>query len=124
MLTERVEEFLRGLGATADEVAESLRRMGVRGVRESGDSCPIANAIRAQFPEAREENGAAWGDDGNGNAGMWFVDLAYASTPEGRISAPDAVHEFIILFDDGIGGDEWFANEYPYADLDDPGVDE
>ena len=38
------EAFLRSLGATSDEVAESLRKAGIRGGRAAID-CPLAKRI-------------------------------------------------------------------------------
>lgn len=45
-----VRAFLEGLGTTADEVAASIREMGVKGARMSYRECPVAEAVKAKFP--------------------------------------------------------------------------
>lgn len=49
---QAVHDFLIGLGATADEVAASVRELGVTGRRNCAPDCPIVRALRAQFPDA------------------------------------------------------------------------
>lgn len=49
-LAQQLRTFLDSLGSTPDEVAGSLRARGVKGSRCTGNSCPIANAIEAEFP--------------------------------------------------------------------------
>lgn len=94
-LKTRVETFLTGLGTTADEVAESLRRIGASGPPEDGCDCPIADALRRTFPEAREENGARWEE----KDGCWFVTRTYVRTPGGSFVPPQPIREFIGHFD-------------------------
>lgn len=43
------EEFLRSLGSTSTEVAESLRAMGVKAERETCYRCPIAVVLVAEL---------------------------------------------------------------------------
>jgi hypothetical protein len=114
-LKERIEAMLAGLGDTADAVADSLRAKGIKGNASDGESCPVANLITAEFPEA--SNGA-WGVEDE-----WWVEAAYVRTPEGRVSTPPAVKEFIAAFDDGVPewDGEFWETDYPFADLDEEG---
>lgn len=45
-----IRTYLASLGNTADEVAESLRRQGIKGQRHSRSSCPILNGIYQACP--------------------------------------------------------------------------
>ncbi len=57
----RIEDLLRQLGGTADEVAASLRASGVTGVRGEAQCCPVANYVRSCAPaDARILAGTAW----------------------------------------------------------------
>ncbi len=47
----KLSDYLNSLGATSEEVAESLRRAGIKGVRVSICACPILNAIYAAIPD-------------------------------------------------------------------------
>jgi len=116
-ISDRVRALLESLGDTHDAVAESLRRRGIKGTREDGCDCPIARVIQAEFPEARKENGAVWNDED----GSWFVSSILVSTPDGKIrdALPNAVQDFIEIFDDGIGDDPYYNVERPYSDLED-----
>ncbi len=46
-----ITEFLTSLGTTADEVADSLRAAGIRGIRSSMCNCPILNAVYQALPD-------------------------------------------------------------------------
>jgi hypothetical protein len=108
-LKTRVEELLTSLGDSPEAVADSLRAKGIKGNRDDGCECPIANIITAEFPEARD--GADWSD----NTGAWFVTHGYIRTPAGEIDPGSAVAEFIQVFDDGVFVDGHV--EHPYEDL-------
>ena len=41
----KLDEWLRSLGETSGDVADSLRKMGVKGKRRDEQRCPIAMAI-------------------------------------------------------------------------------
>lgn len=111
-LKERIEALLAGLGDTADAVADSLRAKGIKGNRDDGCECPVANLI---YAEVEESHGGNWSD----SAGGWFVSGAYIRTPDGDIDPPRAVTEFIEAFDNG-SGDIWSeGHEWPYEDLED-----
>lgn len=46
MSKPRTTDFLKSLGDTSEEVAESLRKLGVKGkTTRYGDKCPIAIAV-------------------------------------------------------------------------------
>jgi len=45
-----VSDFLKDMGNTSEEVAESIRKIGVKGVQKNPRHCPLALAIREKFP--------------------------------------------------------------------------
>lgn len=45
-LVPDVPALLAALGGTADEVAASLRQLGVKGVPDDPDSCPLAQLMK------------------------------------------------------------------------------
>lgn len=47
-----VEEALNKLGATATEIADSLRVKGCKGTVDASGHCPLANYLKDQFPGA------------------------------------------------------------------------
>jgi hypothetical protein len=47
----KVSDYLASLGASADEVADSLRKQGVTGKRKSTCKCPILNGIYKACPK-------------------------------------------------------------------------
>ena len=110
----RVAELLATLGETADDVAQSLRDRGITGEPESGDTCPIAMLIQREIPESAEQ---IWTVEGL--IPGWFVVRTDTFTPDGHLSNPAAVREFIERFDDGITeyDGESYNTERPYADL-------
>ena len=75
---------LEALGTTAAEVAESLRAMGVRGVRGNPCTCPIARYL-----------GPGWEVSGNEAAG---VDVLHYRL----VSLPSPVRAFLRGFDGGL----------------------
>lgn len=48
----KISKYLESLGNTPDEVAESLRKQGVKGIKETSDACPIINGIYKNCPNA------------------------------------------------------------------------
>lgn len=44
-------KLVASLGRSAKAVAESLRRQGVRGLRDFGKHCPLANLLRRTWPD-------------------------------------------------------------------------
>lgn len=97
----RVSDYLNSLGNTADEVAESLRRQGIKGIVGSPCKCPIINAIYTACPDywsgLRIVNGSKTGDH------WWYC----ATLNDCQImdpTLPQPVMDFIGEFDD---------NKYP-----------
>ncbi len=85
----RIEDLLRQLGGTADEVAASLHTAGVTGIPDESHRCPVANYIRSCAPaDARIR---ADGELVCVRRGEVHVD----------VSTPDAVAEFIAWLDRG-----------------------
>lgn len=108
-LKTRVEELLRSLGTTADEVADSLRARRMYGLRDEGCDCPVANLLKAEIAEARTGTWGNWG-----NEQTWLVTRDFIHTPEGDLPTPGPVSGFISLFDNGRNG---VSFERPYSDL-------
>lgn len=46
----KIEEFLKSLGSTSEEIADNLRKMDVKGEKENDKFCPVIKAIYKQFP--------------------------------------------------------------------------
>lgn len=94
----KLSDYLKSLGNTADEVAESLRRQGIKGIKASTCKCPILNAIYTAIPDywsgLRIVNGSKYGDH-------WSY---YASLDDDQIcdpTLPQPVMDFIGKFDEG-----------------------
>ena len=47
----KLSDYLNSLGTTSEEVAQSLRRAGIKGVRVSTCACPILKAIYDALPD-------------------------------------------------------------------------
>lgn len=94
-----VNQYLTSLGASADEVAESLRQQGVKGRRCSKCSCPILNGIYKACPNywtGLRITGSGKKKDGSCSY--------YASLNDCQImdpTLPQAVMDFIGNFDEG-----------------------
>lgn len=48
---DEIESFLNSLGSSPDEIAESLRKMNIKGKRSRSDRCPIANVLTKKLNE-------------------------------------------------------------------------
>lgn len=98
MIAERISALLESLGSTPDDVANQLRDRSITGTPEDPCSCPIANLIKAEIPEAADRS--LW--DGSDEPGSFFVCRNYVRAPDGEITPPYAVGLFIYGFDNGI----------------------
>lgn len=85
---EEITTKLAALGNTATDVAESLQRLGITGVRASRKSCPIYNYLCDTVPDADIEVG--FGE-------IWFSE---DRDKWESIHPPDAVSVFVTRFDD------------------------
>lgn len=47
----KISEYLKSLGNTSEEVANSLRAQGIKGIKLSARRCPILNAIYKSCPD-------------------------------------------------------------------------
>lgn len=83
------EDFLRSLGSTSTEVAESLRAMGVKAERETCYRCPIAVVLV-------DELGMEVDDVAVNDKRASFQDAQRTS-----VFLPLAVRKFIAEFDSG-----------------------
>lgn len=94
----KLSEYLASLGKTPDEVANSLRQQGVKGLVQSSYYCPILNGIYKACPNywsgLRISNGVKID-------GHWSY---YASLNDSQICdpvLPQPVMDFIGRFDSG-----------------------
>lgn len=94
-----IKEYLTSLGNTSEEVAESLRKQGVKGLRRSKCKCPIINGIYQAVPNywsgLNIVNGCKLAE------GDWSY---YATLNDCQILDPDLpkpVMNFIGDFDEG-----------------------
>lgn len=91
-----VADFLKSLGTRGDEVAASLRRLRVKGIKMENTMCPISNALRAQFSNVAV------------SSGPYAITIYDALTKdEIMVSTPYYIADFIRQFDKG---------EYPELD--------
>lgn len=97
-----VEQFLHGLGKTADEVSARLQRCGWRGTRGSSIDCPIARAVRG-FIGPRP-----WLISVGTGTMMIFEEIGRAPF---HVRIPEHVVDFIAKFDYGA---------WPELELSDP----
>ncbi len=99
----RLNEYLKSLGNTADEVADSLRQQGVKGIKESHCHCPILNAIYKAIPDywpgLRIVNGSkrVWVDKKE----HWSYCATLSSCQIIDPTLPQPVMDFIGEFDHG-----------------------
>lgn len=98
----KITDYLASLGDTPEEVAESLRKQGVKGKKKSKCHCPILNGIYQACPDywpgLRIVNGSKLSN------GSWSY---YATLDDSQIMnprLPQSVMDFIGAFD---------AGEYP-----------
>jgi hypothetical protein len=90
---QQIVSTLNQLGPTADEVADRIRALGIKGRRHSPERCPIANLLTSipgvMIAEVLEAD----------------VEI-FVSEDEGtdviEIPVPDAVSDFIVQFDRGV----------------------
>lgn len=81
-------EALHELGGDSDEVAESLRKQGIKGLRGEHCHCPVANYLKS-----RGFGGEVWGYPGPSV-------FRYVSTDVAVVGTPEPVFNFIRRFDD------------------------
>jgi hypothetical protein len=105
-LQERVKELLDSLGETADEVADFLRSRGITGTPEDPCFCPIANLIKVEIPEAADS--FLW--DTDDEVAGFFVCRNYVKAPDGEITPPHPVAQFIFEFDNN-GAYDYLSDE-------------
>jgi len=93
MTNERLTELLTALGSSADEVAASLARRGIRGDRHECASCPVARYLRRFAWCSHVEIG------GTKTRRPYAMVSHRGSKAIARL--PDAVRDFVLGFDDG-----------------------
>jgi hypothetical protein len=81
---ERLENFLKSLGNTSDEVAAKLRKWGIKGKQWDGRCCPLTNACKKKFRGFSGHTGYLWVD----------------ATPI-RVQMTRVLREFVTRYDRG-----------------------
>lgn len=88
--------MLERLGSTPDEIAQSLRVSGVKGMRRQGNSCPITHWLEKQM---------------GGRAFTSQQSVSWIEGPDLReidptamvwVAVPEPVVDFVTRFDDGV----------------------
>jgi len=96
----RLSEYLASLGNTPDEVADSLRKQGVKGLVRSSRNCPVINGIYRActniWPGLRIGNGYKLSDGEH-----WHYSATYNDCQIMDPSLPLPVMDFIGKFDTG-----------------------
>lgn len=86
----KIFHAVKGLGTSADAIAESLKIEGVTGEVKSPGSCALSAYIYKHFPDAEVETG---GD---------ILILDYSSADTGELHyLPQAHRDFVQTFDQG-----------------------
>lgn len=102
------ESFLADLGDTANEVADSLRQMSVKGTPGNPCECPVARAMDTRL-------GGEWSVINRATkfeAGVEWEDRV-------KVTVPDPVRKFIMAFDKH-GSEHTEDRMVGYEDLIDP----
>jgi hypothetical protein len=93
-----VTEYLKSLGNSEAEVAESLRQQGVKGLRKNTCNCPVLNGIYKACPDywpgLRIFGGKKYGDH-------WIYQALLGDAQILDPTLPQAVMDFIGEFDEG-----------------------
>lgn len=98
---ELIGLLLQSLGRTAEQVAESLRQNGIRGVRGAACGCPIYEwLVRALNRHARPDMQVLI--DSVGYAIGFRVQRPGEDYAWGSTSASSPIRDFIVAFDKGI----------------------
>jgi len=93
-----IHEYLSSLGNSANEVAESLRKQGVKGKRKSACACPILKGIYKACPNywsGLEISGGHLRADG------WHYHVSLNDSQIVDPTLPQPVMNFIGNFDTG-----------------------
>jgi hypothetical protein len=98
-----VEQALRALGRTSNEVAANLSALGFRGCRNNESNCPVANYLLAVMDGIRSVG--VYTNDVEGEYDEHYrdgyVDLsAWAGGYPLQVDLPEPVVLFVIGFDD------------------------
>lgn len=107
----KIDEFLKSLGSTSQEVADNLRNMGVKGEKYNEEFCPIIKAVYQNFPNLsgglKARAGNVPGYRCNTTYGWLYIktSFGYEVTWDDCQTidpiCPEPVGRFIIDFDDG-----------------------
>lgn len=92
-MPRRIERALGELGYNADEVAKTLQMKGIQGCTSDDFRCAVAEYLRAECQPPRNEHR----EDVSVGAGT-----AYLYATGVVIPLPDAVADFVEMFDQGL----------------------
>lgn len=83
LYVEDIKQELKALGNTADEIADSLRQLGITGNRDGYKSCPLFHFLERKGFQVQ---------------GVSYCDVDLETT---EVTLPEACIEFIKEFDSG-----------------------
>jgi hypothetical protein len=96
----KLKEFLASLGNTPDEVADWMRKNGIKGVKKNCRLCPVLNAIYS------EHGVDCWSGliiSGGSKVGdSWFYSSTYDDDQIMDPSLPQPVMDFVGRFDNDV----------------------
>lgn len=96
-----LKEYLASLGDTADEVAESLRKQGVKGLKRKSTQCPVVNGIYTGPCQDKVWPGLRIGAGFRREDGSWHYVATYNDDQIMDTELPQPVMNFIGEFDAG-----------------------
>lgn len=98
--SEFIEGLLSELGDNAEDIANSLEALGIKGITMVPSACPITNYLRSTTGDDKLCTGSLWVmrmADNYVDDGEYLDDDYYAM--EWKVDLPEAVRAFINLFD-------------------------
>jgi hypothetical protein len=95
-----ITQYLTSLGSTSQEVAQSLRQQGIKGLKRSPCHCPILNAIYGALPHYWAGLHIVGGGQLDGQKVPYRASLNDAQIMDPQLTA--AVQDFLYDFDNGL----------------------
>jgi hypothetical protein len=108
----KIEDYLKSMGNTPDEVAQYLKAEGIKGVKGDDCFCPIIKAIYHQFPNLSRglKVQSVYYSAGYRSFGVYgslymeartVVRVTWNDCQTMDPDCPDAIKNFVLNFDDG-----------------------
>lgn len=108
----KIEDYLKSMGSTADEVAQYLKMEGIKGAKKDPCFCPIIKAIYHKFPNLSRglKVESVYYSAGYRSFGVYgylymegrtVVRVTWSDCQTMDPDCPDAIKNFVLNFDDG-----------------------